>query len=152
VRSAAVPTGTCAVVLLLLSAYTATGAAGDPPETVDVSDGRIFQPTGSGSTSAFFYLRNTGGTDDTLESVSSPDLGVTALARTVTDDGESRPELIGRVTVPAGGSLRMDPSAIKVLALDPPRLELGKKVRFDLWFRNSGQVRVTAVTVSPGPL
>ncbi|GGK51757.1 copper chaperone PCu(A)C [Streptomyces flaveus] len=152
VRSALVPTGTCAAVLLLLSAYTATGAAGDPPENISVSDGRVFQPTGAAITTAFFYIRNTGGAKDTLESVSSVDLGLTMLARTVTENGENDTEPIGPVTVPAGGSLRMDPSTIKVAVLDPPKLELGKKVRFILWFRNSGQVKATAVTVSPGPL
>lgn len=152
VRSALVPTGACAAVLLLLSAYTASGAAGDPPENISVSAGRIFQRTSAASTTAFFSIRNTGGTKDTLESVSSPDLGVTVLSRTVTEDGESRTKSIGPVTVPAGGSLRMDPSTVKVTVLDPPTLELGKKVRFDLWFRNSGRVEATAVTVLPGPL
>ncbi|MEV0219541.1 copper chaperone PCu(A)C [Streptomyces sp. NPDC050704] len=152
VRSALIPTGTCAAVLLLLTAYTATGAAGDPPQKISVSDGRIFQPADSANTAAFFYIRNTGGDKDTLESVSSLDLGVTVLARTVSENGESRTKSIDPVTVPAGGSLRMDPSTIKVTVLDPPSLELGEKVRFDLWFQNSGRVRVTAVTVSPGPL
>ena len=152
VRSALIPMGTCAAVLILLSTYTASGAAGEPPQSISVSDGRIFQPTGFASTTAFFYIRNTGGTKDTLESVSSLDLGVTVLARTVTENGENDTKPIGPVTVPAGGSLRMEPSTIKVAVLDPPPLELGKKVRFDLWFRNSGQVKATAVTVSPGPL
>lgn len=151
-RAALVPTGACAAVLLLLCAYTASGAAGDPPADIRVSGGRIFRPADAASTEAFFYIRNIGGRKDTLESVWSLDLGVTVLARTVTENGESRTKFIGPVTVPAGGSLRMDPSTVKVTVLDPPTLELGEKVRFDLWFRNSGQVKVTAVTVRPGPL
>ncbi|GGJ29943.1 hypothetical protein GCM10012282_28240 [Streptomyces lacrimifluminis] len=151
-RAALVPTGTCAAVLVLLSLYTASGAAGEPPQNITVSDGRIFRPTDSALTSAFFSIRNTGGTKDVLVSVSSLDLGVTVLARTVTENGENDTKPIGPVTVPAGGSLRMEPSTIKVAVLDPPTLELGKEIRFDLWFRNSGQVKATAVTVSPGPL
>ncbi|MGW0333698.1 copper chaperone PCu(A)C [Streptomyces sp. NPDC003011] len=151
-RAALVPTGACAAVLLLLCAYTASGAAGEPPAAIRVSGGRVFQPTDAANAAAFFSIRNTGGETDTLESVSSLDLGVTVLARTVTENGENRAKPIGPVTVPAGGSLRMDPSTIKVMVLDPPTLELGEKVRFDLWFRNSGQVQVTAVTVRPGPL
>jgi copper(I)-binding protein len=152
VRSALVPVGTCVAVLLLLSAYTAVGAAGEPPGVIEVNGARVFQPDGSANTMAFFSLTNAGGAEDVLESVSSPDLGVTVLARTAWENGKSRMELVGPVALPAGGSLRMDPSTVRVAVLDPPDLELGEEIRFDLWFRDSGRTEATAVTVNPGPL
>ncbi|MDX3802051.1 copper chaperone PCu(A)C [Streptomyces sp. AK04-3B] len=149
-RAALVPAGACAVVLLLLCVYTATGAAGDPPARIGVSDARILQSAGSATTTVLVSLRNTGPVEDTLESVSSLDLGVMVLARTVTENGESRTRPIGPVTVASGGSLRMDAFGVKVAVLDPPELDLGEKVGIDLWFRNSGRVKATAVTVRPG--
>ena len=145
VRAALVPVGACAAALLLLCAYTATGAAGGSPAAVRVGTGRIFHPAGSGSATAYFPIRNTGGAEDVLESVSSLDLGVTVLTRTG-GDGVRR---TGPVTVPAGDGLRMGPSTVGVQVLDPPPLELGKELRFDLWFRASGQIRATAVAVRP---
>jgi copper(I)-binding protein len=148
-RAALVPLGTCVAALLLLTAYTATGAAGEPPARISVSNGRIFMPSNSASTAAFFDITNTGAAEDTLESVSSPALGVTMLGRRVTKNGAGRMESLQALTIPARSRVNMTPYTVDVMVLDPPSLKPGDKVPFDLWFRSSGRVRVDAVTVPP---
>lgn len=148
-RAALIPVGTCAAVLLLLTGYTATGAAGEAPPKISVSNGRIFVPPNSSSTAAFFDISNTGAAEDTLESVSSPQLGVTMLGRRVVKDGAGRMESIRSLEIPARSRVKMTPFSVDVMVLDPPSLKPGDRVSFDLWFRVSGRVRVEAVTVPP---
>ncbi|MBR8642804.1 copper chaperone PCu(A)C [Streptomyces tuirus] len=149
VRAALVPLGTCVAALLLLTAYTATGAAGDPPPRISVSNGRIFMPSNPQSTAAFFDISNTGAAEDVLESVSSPELGITMFNRRVTKDGAGRMESLNTIRIPAGGVVRMSPYSVDVMIYDPPKLKPGDKVPFDLWFRYSGRVRVDAVATPP---
>jgi len=134
---------------MLLTAYTTTGAAGEPPARISVSNARIYVPPNSENTAAFFDISNTGAAGDVLTSVSSPVLGVTMLGRLVTKDGAGRMEPLDSLTIPARSRVNMTPYGIDVMVLDPPSLKPGDKVRFDLWFRNSGQVTVEAMTVPP---
>ena len=147
--AALVPVVTCVTALMLLTAYTTTGAAGEPPARISVSNARIYVPPNSENTAAFFDISNTGAAGDVLTSVSSPVLGVTMLGRVVTKDGAGRMEPLDSLTIPARSRVNMTPYGIDVMVLDPPSLKPGDKVRFDLWFRNSGQVTVEAMTVPP---
>jgi copper(I)-binding protein len=147
--AALVPVVTCVTALMLLTAYTTTGAAGEPPARINVSNARVFVPLNSANTAAFFDISNTGAAGDVLKSVSSPELGVTMLGRRVTKDGAGRMEPINSLTIPARSRVNMTPYGVDVMVLDPPKLKAGDKVRFDLWFRNFGQVTVEAVTVPP---
>lgn len=147
--AALVPVVTCATALMLLTAYTTTGAAGDPPARISVGNARIFVPPNSENTAAFFDISNTGTAGDVLTSVSSTELGVTMLGQRVTKDGAGRMEPLDSLTIPARSRVNMTPYGVDVMVLDPPKLKVGDTVRFDLWFRNSGQVTVEAVTVPP---
>ncbi|MGW3116958.1 copper chaperone PCu(A)C [Streptomyces sp. NPDC001107] len=148
-NAALVPVVTCVTALMLLTAYTTTGAAGEPPARISVSNARVFVPPNSENTAAFFDIGNSGAADDVLTSVSSPQLGVTMLGRRVTKDGAGRMEPLDSVKIPARSRVKMTPYGVDVMVLDPPRLKAGNKVRFDLWFRSSGRVTVDAVTVPP---
>ncbi|MFI9100597.1 copper chaperone PCu(A)C [Streptomyces fildesensis] len=150
VRAALVPVATCVAVLALLTAYTTTGAAGEPPARIAVTDARVFRPTNTEATAAFFTLRNSGGTDDILLSVDSPVLGPAMLTRTVVRDGAGRMTPAGPVAVRAHSAVTMDPAGLDVMIPRPPRLPLGERVPFVLRFRDSGDVRVEAVVVRPG--
>lgn len=149
--AAFVPVVTCVTALMLLTAYTTTGAAGEPPARISISNARIFVPPNSDSTAAFFDITNTGATGDVLTSVSSPELGATMLGRRVTEDGAGRMEPLDALTIPARSRVKMTPYGVDVMVLDPPRLTAGDRVRFDLWFRSSGRVTVDAVTVALKP-
>ncbi|MFH8800921.1 copper chaperone PCu(A)C [Streptomyces sp. NPDC017936] len=145
--AALVPVVTCATALALLTAYTTTGAAGEPPARIGVGNARIFVPPNSESTAAFFDISNAGAAGDVLTSVSSPDLGVTMLGRRVTKDGAGRMEPLDALTIPARSRVNMTPYGVDVMVMDPPELKAGDTVRFDLWFRDSGRVSVDAVAV-----
>ncbi|MCS0637595.1 copper chaperone PCu(A)C [Streptomyces sp. LP05-1] len=146
-RPALVPLGACLVTLLLLTAYTATGAAGTGPARIAVTRGRVFVPPNSERTSAYFDIGNTGAGADTLELVSSPALGSVMVSRRLVANGAGRMVSAGPLTIPAGGAVRMSPYDVNVMITYPPALEPGDKVPFDLWFRASGRIRVDAVVV-----
>ncbi|MFJ8469714.1 copper chaperone PCu(A)C [Streptomyces swartbergensis] len=130
--------------------YTATGAAGDPPPRIEVVEARIIAPMGARSTAAYFEIRNTGSSPDTLQYADSPDLGISIIRRTVRRTGTGRTEPAWAVDVPAGGTVRMTPGGLGVVILDPPALKPGQSVRYNLWFRYSGRVGVRVpVTASP---
>jgi copper(I)-binding protein len=149
-RTGAALAGACVTVLVLLTAYTATGAAGDPPARIQVSGGRVFVPLGASSTSAFFDIANTGGSDDVLQFVSADSLDGAMLSRSVTNNGAGHMRPVGDIAVRAGGRLRMTPFGTDIMIQDPPRLKVGERITFDLWFRWSGRVRATAVVVPVG--
>ncbi|MFF1601358.1 copper chaperone PCu(A)C [Streptomyces mirabilis] len=144
-RAVAPPLGASCAALALLVVYTATGAAGDPPPRITVADARIMAaPAGSGSTAAYFEIRNTGRSKDTLLFADSPELGVSILRRTARRNGTERTDPVWAVDVPAGGTVRMAPGGLGVVILDPPALRAGQKVTYLLWFRQSGKVAVRA--------
>lgn len=150
-RAALVPVACCVAVLALLTAYTTTGAAGETPARITVTDSRVFQSAaGTEATAAFFTLRNSGGTADTLVSVYSPVLGPGMLTRTAVRDGAGRMAPAGPVAVPAHGAVTMDPAGLDVMIRRPPPMPLGERMPFVLRFRDSGEVRVEAVVVRPG--
>ncbi|MFE2062500.1 copper chaperone PCu(A)C [Streptomyces sp. NPDC059467] len=146
-RAALVPLVACTAALLLLTAYTTTGAAGDPPARISVGNGRIFAPLNAATTAAFFDIKNTGAAADTLESVSSPSLRITMLGRNVSKNGTGRMEPVKSLVIPARSEVRMTPFTVDVMVLDPPRLSVGNTIRVDLWFRTSGQMTVETETV-----
>ncbi|MEV7395026.1 copper chaperone PCu(A)C [Streptomyces sp. NPDC091215] len=146
-RAALVPLVACTAALLLLTAYTTTGAAGDPPARISVGNGRIFAPLNAATTAAFFDIRNTGAAADTLESVSSPSLRITMLGRNVSKNGTGRMEPVKSLVIPARSEVRMTPFTVDVMVLDPPRLSVGNTIRVDLRFRTSGRITVETETV-----
>ncbi|MPY61634.1 copper chaperone PCu(A)C [Streptomyces spongiae] len=149
-RAAAAPVGACFAALALLVGYTATGAAGDPPPRIEVVAARIIAPMGARSTAAYFEIRNTGASPDTLRFADSPELGISVIRRTARRTGTGRTEPAWAVSVPAGGTVRMAPGGLGVVILDPPALKPGQTVRYNLWFRHSGKVSVE-VPVTAGP-
>ncbi|MDX3494098.1 copper chaperone PCu(A)C [Streptomyces turgidiscabies] len=146
------PLGAAAGALVLLAGYTATGAAGEPPPGIRVVDARVVAvPAGSGATRAYFEIRNTGPSKDSLLYADSPDLGVSILRRTVIRGGAERTYSVRSVEVPAGGTLRMAPGGVLVGILDPPVLKPGRRVPYVLWFERSGKVTVRATVVGAAP-
>ncbi|KUL32099.1 hypothetical protein ADL12_23095 [Streptomyces regalis] len=142
-RSAAAPLGACCAALILLTAYTMTGLAGDPPPRITVVDARIIAPPrGASSTAAYFEIRNTGVSRDTLLYADSPELGVSAIRRAGGRERAGLTEQVWSVDVPAGGTVRMAPDGLGVLIVDPPVLKPGREVLYNLWFRYSGRVGV----------
>ncbi|MFI9175871.1 copper chaperone PCu(A)C [Streptomyces lincolnensis] len=144
-RAVAAPLGASCGALALLVAYTATGAAGEAPPRIQVLDARIMAaPAGSGSTTAYFVVRNAGTSKDTLLYADSTELGVSVLRRSVRLTGTGRTDPVWAVDVPAGGTIRMAPGGLGVVIVDPPELKAGQTLPYTLWFRQSGKVAVRA--------
>lgn len=141
------PLSACAGALALLVAYTSTGAAGDPPPRITVVNARLIAPGNATSTAAYFEIRNSGSSGDTLLYADSPEVGLSVIRRTVRKTGTRRTEPVWAVPVPPGDSVRMTPSGLGVVILDPPPLTPGTVIRYNLWFRYTGKVTVrTPVT------
>ncbi|WP_267246310.1 copper chaperone PCu(A)C [Streptomyces sp. PR69] len=146
-----VPVGTCVVTLGLLTAYTSTGAAGQPPAEISVVRARVVQPIDSQDTIAYIDLRNTGGTDATLESVEAPLTGTASLlSRDVITNDQGLMKAVPALRIPAGEETRTRPSVADVMIEDPPALALGETVEFLLRFRDGSTVSARAVVVLPG--
>ncbi|MGW2331451.1 copper chaperone PCu(A)C [Streptomyces sp. NPDC001700] len=146
-RAALIPAGACAVALALLTAYTATGAAGEPVPKIRVNVGWILQPAGQPA-AAFFEIRNTGNIDDTLVFADSPALGVSML-RKPDRKQPGTAQRARRVAVPAKSTVRMAEGGIHIAVLDPPALRPLARVPFNLWFEGRGRVKAVAVLMPP---
>ncbi|MEC3993874.1 copper chaperone PCu(A)C [Actinacidiphila sp. DG2A-62] len=149
-RGAAVPVAAGAAGLLALSLYASTGAAGAPAARIEVTGGRLLLPSNPEATAAFFDLRNTGGSADTLLGVDSPELGPAMLTRTAVAAGAGHMERVAGVLLRPGARLSMTPYGTDVMIPHPRGLALGAHVAFDLRFAGSGTIRVRAVVVRPG--
>ncbi|MBP0456323.1 copper chaperone PCu(A)C [Streptomyces montanisoli] len=149
-RALAVPVLCCALALLGLTAWSRSGHAARPSH-VTVSQGTVYRPLlGARTTAAFFRIDNTGPTDDTLISVTSPATGPAVLARTVTAHHAGTMRMGGTLPVPAHGTVRMHAydRDVMVRLRRPPRL--GEHIAFVLHFAYAGDVRADAVVIRPG--
>ncbi|REK90853.1 copper chaperone PCu(A)C [Streptomyces inhibens] len=150
VSAVAVPLLTCLATLGTLTVWTATGNAGTPAR-LSVAEGRVLVPSGPEATAAWFTIRNTGGADDVLTGVTGPAGHRAMLSRTVDIGRNARSmAMVRAATVPAGGALRMSPTALDVMISPPPRLAPGDRLTFTLHFRHSPPQTVRARAVRPG--
>ncbi|MCX5107791.1 copper chaperone PCu(A)C [Streptomyces sp. NBC_00378] len=149
--AAIAPLAAFSVALGGLTAWTASGAAGAPPQ-LEVGDGRVFLPyNGNVDTAAFFRITNSGGADDRLVSVTCPAAESSMLSRHVRhDSGAGSMSMVGSVGLPAGKTLAMSPSTVDVMVKVKERLQVGDTLPFVLRFRHSDPVEVVAVVVRPG--
>ncbi|MFF7159730.1 copper chaperone PCu(A)C [Streptomyces sp. NPDC008139] len=150
VRTALVPVAAVAVTLFGLLLYASSGAAGSPPARIEIADGRVLAPTNPDHTSAYFTLRNTGESADTLLSVTSPQLGPVMIARTVVKDGAGRMTKADGIHLPPGGTYVMTPSSSDLMLPSASWLTAGRTVDFDLHFAGSGTSRARAAVVPLG--
>jgi len=149
-RGALVPVTAVATALFALVLYASSGAAGAPPARIEVSGGRVLVPSNPETTSAYFDLRNTGASADTLVSVTSPRLRRVTIARTVVAGGAGRMEPVDGLYLPPGGRFGMTASTTDLMVTADPALTAGRTVDFDLHFAGSGTVRARAVVVPLG--
>ncbi|MFG3259976.1 copper chaperone PCu(A)C [Streptomyces sp. NPDC048172] len=148
-----VPVAACAVTLLGLTAWTAAGGAGSPPE-LRVSEPRVFLTyAGRQDTSATFRITNTGRSGDRLVAVDSPGARHVMLSRhTHTASGAGRMESVRSLALPARTAVPMSATSTNVMltAPDAASWRAGDTVPFELRFAHSPPVRVTATVVRPG--
>ena len=130
--------------------YASSGAAGAPPARIEVSGGQILVPTNPETTSAYFDLRNTGGSADTLVSVTFPQLGPVTIARTLVASGAGHMAPVDGVYLPPGSRFAMTPSGTDLMVPADASLTPGRTVDFELRFAGSGTIHARAVVVPLG--
>jgi len=105
-------------LLLLLFLPGAIRAA----DTMEVSDAWVREaPPVSRVLAAYMQIRNLTGADFTIVEVSSPDFASAQLHRTVLEDGIARMLPVDQLTVPAGGSVAMEPGGLHLMLYEPSR-------------------------------
>ncbi|MBP0457474.1 copper chaperone PCu(A)C [Streptomyces montanisoli] len=114
-----------------------TPAGGKPHLTV--SGAYVPQPVGD-LAAAFLVVKNTGGGDDTLTSVTSPVSGEVSIHKTVND----RMVEVKSFDVPAGGTLDLARGGDHIMMMGVKKpLEQGQRIALELHFRKSGAIKVT---------
>lgn len=143
-----------AVAALALAGCSATADASAPEETtaaaaadsVTLEDAWV-KAADSGMSAAFGEIVNTGSTDVTVESASTPASSMLELHETVEDESGQMimREIEGGFVIPAGGSLTLEPGAdhIMIMGLTAP-LAAGDETEFALTFNDGSELEFTA--------
>jgi copper(I)-binding protein len=148
-KAALTPFLAAALTLGLLTIWATTGRAGTPAK-LSVTDGRVHLPTNPDATSAYFTIRNTGGGNDELVSVSTPVSTDVMLSFHTYSGYAGRMWMTEALPIPAHGLLGMTASGSNIMLGSPTKLRAGDRVAFTLRFRHSDPVTTTAVVVAPG--
>lgn len=138
------PLAACSKIDTAAEKTAATTAAATGP-AVTMTDQWV-KAAPSGMTGMFGTLTNSGKTDATMVSASSPSAGKVELHEVVTDGGAStmRPKASG-FTIPAGGSHVLAPGADHIMLMDlTGPLAVGSSVEVTLTFADGSTVPVSA--------
>jgi copper(I)-binding protein len=121
------------------------GAGGQTPPKIAVSAAYIPLPASPDMAVAYFTLGNSGGSDDMLIGVTSPD----AQSAQLNESTSTSMVAISEVDVPAHGTASLERGGrhVMLMGLKPPPA-LGRTVDLRLTFRTSGTITVHA-TVEP---
>ena len=101
-------------------------------------------PPGATVVGAFMELKNPGNDAIVIEAVSSPISDSVEMHRTVHSDGMARMVPQTTLTVPAGGSLVLEPGSYHLMIMNPPRLKAGDRVALTLQLADGSGVAIDA--------
>jgi copper(I)-binding protein len=98
--------------------------------TMDVIDGWVREaPPTSRVLAAYMRIINLTEGDLTVTGITSPDFEAADLHRTVVEDGVARMLPVPELTIPAGGSITLEPGGLHLMLFDPVRpLQQGDSV------------------------
>ncbi|MEZ4456177.1 MAG: copper chaperone PCu(A)C [Gemmatimonadales bacterium] len=114
---------------------------------VAITDGFAYPSMGGGG-SAFLTLRNDGATEDTVASISSPGAGMVMPHTTETVGDAGRMVPVETLTVPAGGTLRMQSGGVHLMLHGvEPALAAGDSLALVVSLARAGPIRVTVPVV-----
>ncbi len=155
-RAGAGPVACAAVLIGLLSAWVATGGAGNiTPVRIQITQaavpmrsypGAAAAPSGPAGT--FLTIWNPTGQPDELLSVRSPAARHIVLRRS--SGPEDPGSLVPGLAIPARTTVTLTPFGNDVVLTDPVRFEGDRTVPLTLTFRRAGQVTVNADVTAPG--
>lgn len=125
---------------------TEPGTGGPAGESVQVTDAWV-KAADSGMTAAFGELENTGDSDATIVSITSPASVRLELHETVANEtGEMvMREKEGGFTIPADGTLTLEPGGNHIMLMDlVDPVQAGDEVTFTLVFSDGSSLEFTA--------
>lgn len=98
--------------------------------TMDITDSWVREaPPASRVLAAYMQIINLTDSDLSITGITSPDFEAVELHRTVVEDGVARMLPVPDVTVPAGGSIMLEPGGLHLMLFDPLRpLQQGDRV------------------------
>jgi copper(I)-binding protein len=98
--------------------------------TMDVIDGWVREaPPTSRVLAAYMRIINLTEGDLTVTGITSPDFEAADLHRTIVEDGVARMLPVPELTIPAGGSITLEPGGLHLMLFDPVRpLQQGDSV------------------------
>jgi copper(I)-binding protein len=110
-------------------------------------------PPGAMMQSGYMVLRNDGRTPARFVSAQSDAFGMVELHRSLLVNGVSTMRPAGAQTIPAGGTLQIEPGGLHLMLMQPQRdLKIGDRVHFRLHFDDGGVVDAVAkVSAQPPP-
>ena len=141
---------TVAALAVLLVVASVAGCSSSPGE-LTLSDARIEVPANPKVAAAYLTIRNDTGSDEVLESVTSPDAAVT-IHRTAQDDaGRSMMTEQAEVKISNGETLSFEPGELHLMLNSLERkLEVGDHVELTFQFKNAGEVVADADVIEAG--
>jgi len=90
--------------------------------TMDVIDGWVREaPPTSRVLAAYMQIINLTDTDLTITGISSPDFDSAELHRTAVENGVARMLPVSELTIPAAGSVLLEPGGLHLMLFDPVR-------------------------------
>lgn len=124
-----------------------------------LTHGYVPEPASPAVAAAYFTVRNTGSSADTLTKVSTPAAAEAGLHRYAKSSGgaERMVPLRGGLRIPAHGTVTLHPGGIHVMLMEPGHaLHKGRQVKLRLTFRHAGRVTlpvpVVATSDAPQPM
>jgi copper(I)-binding protein len=98
--------------------------------TMDITAGWVREaPPTSRVLAAYMQISNLTDSDLTITGITSPDFDAVDLHRTVVEDGVARMLPVPELTIPAGGSIALEPGGLHLMLFEPARpLQQGDSV------------------------
>ena len=141
----------CVVVLLALA------GCGEPEHATEasgkaVSVSGVWARASSGEVgAAYFIIENSGPEADRLLGVTSPAAGRAEIHLTQMDDGVARMRKTDAVTLPAGGTVKLEPGGYHVMLMGlTDGLKEGGEIELTLTFEKAGETTVIGKIMAPG--
>lgn len=98
--------------------------------TMDITDSWVREaPPTSRVLAAYMQISNLTDSDLTITGITSPDFEAVDLHRTVVEDGVAQMRPVPELTIPAAGSISLEPGGLHLMLFDPVRpLQQGDSV------------------------
>lgn len=131
---------------LLLVVLSLTGMGACAADDVTVEDAWIrAAPPGAMSLAGYMTIRNTSNEDVSIVGVSSDYFGMAMIHMTIIEDGVARMQHQEAVTVPAGGSVSLEPNGLHLMLMRPEReFEPGETLTLGLQLESGESLEVAA--------